>query len=947
MKAILPIRHLACFICLLSFFSSIAVSAQTISVSPTSITLAYAQNNGPSVYNFNVSVFGYSGNSVSLSAVCAGNGYTFTSTDGTASLGTSYTASNNSSFFSSFPIVLKLNAGLSVGTYPASITFTSPGAAPVVITVTGLVTADNAGILNLSSSSPSISFTGDPLSYSLTVKASNLKSFTSFNVTLPAGIAASTNGNYYSKTSISISGGAPEMNQKIYFLPVDSYPDPANVIVSGGGGNVLSIPVAPLSLTSTGCANIASGMYPSVANTTSVNLVWTGLTSNGNYVLEWRQQGGAWNAVNGLTGNTYQLTNLTPGNVYEYRVATVCPSGTVSAFGTPVSFTQSGDCPKPIMLEVSNTTLNATTLRWGRGVNWPPYNYNVQWRRQGNSTWEGSVTNVTSTVYSLTGLRGSTAYEFQVDQVCATTLTSGYSTPKAFTTTSCLNTASNAGSFGLTTTTASLSWTSPGSAVIQWRPINGTTWSSTTVSGFTFSLSGLVPNTLYEWQIASACSTTDISGFSTSQTFSTLPSSITVQTSSSQQGCNQLISVTASGGFSPYRYSLSANGQTFNNSTGQFTGLASGVYAVSAIDVNGSTGLGTYTVVSSAPMISFSPASATVCIDQIASLTASGCNSGTVVWATGQTGPVISLTTNTVGTFPYSMSCVSPEGCLGVGTTNVVVVASYPFPQVNVSGRLGDGVNSVSVSAQTTGAPTYTFVTPSGEISTNSTGLFSVSQVGLYTILAINQDGCLLKSSVPVLPADEPLVPDTFEVTDMLTCPEDGQTTTAAGLAAVAHGNEFVFIGPSGYVYSNVYRVPDTYNVVANGISQAGSYTLLVYNQGALTGAYSEGISTTCTSATAAGIGRTKSTVSGASPMRVILSTRPTQSEVISVSVEGVAGSKLLIEGFNAARQLLDKREVGQARSVEQQTLQLIGPKGSYYIKVSTPNTEKTVWLVR
>ncbi len=947
MKSILPVHYFFSLFAFLGCCFPVVVEAQTISVSPGSVTLAYAQNNGPSVYNFTANIFGYSGSSVSLSTICAGSGYTFTTADGSADLGLSYTGVSNNSFFSSFPVNLRLNAGLTVGTYPASVTFTSPGATPVVVTVTGLVTADNTDILSLSSSSPSITFTGDPLSYSLTVKASNLKSFTSFNVALPAGIAASTNGNYYSKSSISFSGIAPEVTQKIYFLPVDSYPDPASVVVSGGGGNVLSIPVTPLSLTSTGCANIASGMYPSVVNTTSVNLVWTGLTNNGNYVLEWRQQGSSWNSVNGLTGNAYQLTNLTPGNVYEYRVATVCPSGSTSSFGTPVSFTQAGSCPKPILLDAANLTLNTAVLKWGRQENWPPYTYNVQWRRQGNTTWEGSATNVTSTAYSLTGLRGNTAYEFQVDQVCTTTLTSGYATPKAFTTTSCLNTASNARSFGLTTNTASLSWTSPGSAVVQWKPVNGSTWSSTTVTGYALSLSGLVPNTLYEWQIATACSTTDISGFSASQTFSTLPSSITVQVSSSQQGCNQLITTTASGGFQPYRYSLSANGQTFSNSTGQFTGLASGVYSVSAVDINGSTGLSAYTVVSSAPVISFSPASATVCIDQAASLTASGCTSGTVVWANGQTGPVILLTTNTVGTFTYSMSCVSPEGCLGVGTTSVVVVASYPFPQVNVSGRLGDGVTSVSISAQTTGTPTYTFVTPAGETTTNLTGQFSVSQVGLYTILAVNQDGCLMKSSVPVLPADEPLVPDTFEVTDMLTCPEEGQTTTTAGLAAVAHGNEFVFVGPSGYVYSNVYRVPDTYNVMAAGISQAGSYTLLVYNQGALTGAYSEGISTTCTSATATGRNRTKSAVADAAPMRVILNANPTQTELISVSVEGVAGRPVTIEGYNAARQLLDKKEVREARTPEQQSLRMPGGKGSYYIKVSSGDAVKTVWLVR
>jgi hypothetical protein len=131
---------------------------------------------------------------------------------------------------------------------------------------------------------------------------------------------------------------------------------------------------------------------------------------------------------------------------------------------------------------------------------------------------------------------------------------------------------------------------------------------------------------------------------------------------------------------------------------------------------------------------------------------------------------------------------------------------------------------------------------------------------------------------------------------------------------------------------------------MAEGITQAGSYTLTVFNQGVQTGVYTNGVSSTCTSGTAvAGGGRRALT----SPLRITLSTNPLATEVVSVAVEGASGQSLLVEVFTKNGVIVDKQRFNQARPIEVQNLHVGRERGSFYLKISTPTTEKTVWLAR
>lgn len=99
-------------------------------------------------------------------------------------------------------------------------------------------------------------------------------------------------------------------------------------------------------------------------------------------------------------------------------------SATVTSSAAPPT------CGVPGSLSATSVTTTTATLNWGTvgGAN----NYDARYRVQGTSGW-ANVNGVTSTSTNLTGLTGSTTYEFQVKTNCAGS-TSNYSASATFTT---------------------------------------------------------------------------------------------------------------------------------------------------------------------------------------------------------------------------------------------------------------------------------------------------------------------------------------------------------------------------------------------------------------------------------------------------------------------------------------------------------------------------------
>jgi len=89
-----------------------------------------------------------------------------------------------------------------------------------------------------------------------------------------------------------------------------------------------------------------------------------------------------------------------------------------------------GGCAVASGLNATGITQTAATLSWGAVSGATAYN--LQWKLSSSSTWT-TVSNLTGTSYSLTGLTANTTYNYQVQTVCGAT-SSSYSAASSFTT---------------------------------------------------------------------------------------------------------------------------------------------------------------------------------------------------------------------------------------------------------------------------------------------------------------------------------------------------------------------------------------------------------------------------------------------------------------------------------------------------------------------------------
>lgn len=288
------------------------------------------------------------------------------------------------------------------------------------------------------------------------------------------------------------------------------------------GNAMTSIPV--LARTSS-CAT-PTGVTVTSLSSTSVNLNWDPNTGILYYNFRYRRTGTTtWTNDSALT-NSKDILGLIPSTVYEVQVQTRCSAGLLSKFGTKVSFTTSATSACGLATGLNVTSLNTT----GATLNWTAVSgagsYSIRYKASSASTW----TTVTSTTASkaITGLTPGTAYEFKVQTICSGA-SSAYTSVATFSTQalSC-SVPSSLSTSSITTTGATLNWTSVSGAVsysVQYKVNGATSWTSTTSTTNSKTLSGLVAGSNYQFQVSTVCSGSS-SSYSTAASFTTTAATV-------------------------------------------------------------------------------------------------------------------------------------------------------------------------------------------------------------------------------------------------------------------------------------------------------------------------------------------------------------------------------------------------------------------------------------
>lgn len=228
------------------------------------------------------------------------------------------------------------------------------------------------------------------------------------------------------------------------------------------------------------------------------------------------------------TSNSISLTNLVPGACYEFTVRTRCDSTTFSAWASIQNFCVPDSsqvvCPRPANI---TTTPSSTTATINWAGNSQTSSYEIRYREVGTSALSYAYPTSPNTV--LTNLTPNTCYEFSVRTICGSPNSSAWIRATDFCTTSPPSCAAPS-NINTTpdSTTATINWAGSPNAVnyeIRYRQVGTVSLSFVSPTGTSSVLTGLMPNTCYEFSVRTICGATTSSSWVRAADFCTSLSS--------------------------------------------------------------------------------------------------------------------------------------------------------------------------------------------------------------------------------------------------------------------------------------------------------------------------------------------------------------------------------------------------------------------------------------
>jgi alpha-L-arabinofuranosidase len=705
--------------------------------------------------------------SVTLTGLTAGTLYNFDVVSAN-STGTSATSAN-SSFTTAAPAPVISNIAVAaISNAGATITWTTDQASTSLVnygtstaygsstavnttlstshsvTLTGLtagtlydfdVVSANAGNSSATSANTSFTTTGAPVISSVAVTAITN---TSATITWTTDQATSSLVNYGTSSSY---GSSTTLNTTLVTshsvtlsgLTAGTLYDLDVVSANASGTSATS---ANSSFTTTGTPLI-SNVAVSALTSTSATITWTTDQATSSLVNYGASASyGSSSPLNSTFGTSHSVTlsGLTAGTLYDFDVVSANASGTSATSGN-LSFTTPA-ATAPIITNIAVTTITNT----GATITWTTDQNSTSQVNYGTTTAYGSSTTVNTTLatshsVTITGLTAGTLYDFVVVSANAsnTAATSGNST---FTTTGA-PLVSNVAVSGITSTGATITWTTdqPTSSQVNYGTStsygSSTTVNTALVTSHSITLTGLAASTLYDFDVVSANASgtpaaSANSSFTTMAAAAPVISNIVVTaitntgatiTWTTDQTSTSLVNY---GTTSAYGASTSVNPTLVTSHSVTLTGLTAGTLydfdVVSANSGNTSTTSGNATFTTTGMPV-------------ISNVVVSGLTntSATITWTTDQGtssqvnyGPTSGYGTST----PLNPTLATSHS---VTLTGLSAGTLYDFDVVSANAS-GTSATSGNSTFTTTGAPLISNVAVSGITSTGATITWTTDQ---------------------------------------------------------------------------------------------------------------------------------------------------------------------------------------------------------------------------
>ena len=191
---------------------------------------------------------------------------------------------------------------------------------------------------------------------------------------------------------------------------------PANGSVTWNGVNTNNS-YGYFTLGNLGACNAPWGAIATNITTNSATLGWTAVSGAISYDVDYSNSGVWINAATATTNTSVNLSGLSSGSYYQWRIRTNC-SSTSSPYREAAFNTL---CGTPTGLTTSNVTYNSATLNWSPVFN-STGNYTVQYKQSNAASWtsaSGGYAFTPNQVSSaLIGLSPSTGYDWRVVAYC-------------------------------------------------------------------------------------------------------------------------------------------------------------------------------------------------------------------------------------------------------------------------------------------------------------------------------------------------------------------------------------------------------------------------------------------------------------------------------------------------------------------------------------------------
>ncbi len=388
-----------------------------------------------------------------------------------------------------------------------------------VITVNGTagpfaVTAPNTAVTWAGGSTQTITWS---------VNSTNLTPISCANVK----ISLSTDGGQTFPTVLTAS--TPNDGTEALVIPTTPSTT-ARIKVEAVGNIFFDISNTNFTIGGTVACGDPTGLTSSAIGNNTATISWTAVSGALSYAVDYKLNSSAtWTSFATVqTATTANLTGLTQGSLYDWRVKATCTAGAGNYIAAQFSTTAPFVCNAPSGLTSSAVTSSSATVSWTAVTG--AASYAVDYKLNTATTWTSSTASTTATSVSIIGLTASSLYDFRVSTNCGTNGTSGFAAAQ-FTTTAPFVCSAPSGltASAITSSGATLSWTAVSGAAsyaVDYKLNTATTWTSATASttATSVSLSGLTASSLYDYRVSTNCGTNGSSGFTAAQFTTTVAS---------------------------------------------------------------------------------------------------------------------------------------------------------------------------------------------------------------------------------------------------------------------------------------------------------------------------------------------------------------------------------------------------------------------------------------